>query len=231
MSHDTAVNFVVPTGNFGNILAGYYAKKMGLPIDKLICASNENKVLFDYFDTGVFDSNRPFYLTASPSMDILVPSNFERLVHDLVKPENGQQEMLKSLSAKQKFTMDVPRDFLGFHATEKEVAAAIKKVFTRENYLIDPHTAVAYVAHEKFGTGKNIIISTASPYKFAKTVMTAIDEKYAAYDDFALLEQMADLTKSYVPPQFADLKNKEIRHTKVVDISQMQDAVLDFVNS
>jgi len=227
MAEDTPVNFVVPTGNFGNILAGYYAKKMGLPIKKLICASNENKVLYDYFATGVFDSNRPFYLTASPSMDILIPSNFERLVYDLVKPEEGLHERLVRLSGKQQFKMDVPTDFIGLHASEQEVQAAIKKVFSTHGYLIDPHTAVAYVAHEKYGENeKNIIVSTASPYKFAKTVMTSIDSKYAEYDDFALLEQMAELTKGNVPMQFVDLKDREILHNTVVEIGGMKDAVL-----
>jgi threonine synthase len=225
MTADAPVNFVVPTGNFGNILAGYYAKKMGLPINKLICASNENKVLFDYFETGVFDSNRPFYLTESPSMDILVPSNFERLVFDFKK--NNLQDTLEKLSSKQQFKMDVPNDFVGFCATAQEVRDAIKKVFNTRGYLIDPHTAVAYVAHEKYGTHeKNIIISTASPYKFAKTVMSAIDAKYESYDDFALLEKMAELTNQNVPAHFADLKEKEILHNTVTEISGMKDAVL-----
>ncbi|MCL2387716.1 MAG: threonine synthase [Defluviitaleaceae bacterium] len=226
MSSDEPVNFVVPTGNFGNILAGYYAKKMGLPINKLICASNENKVLFDYFDTGVFDSNRPFHLTTSPSMDILIPSNFERLVH-MVKPENGLQERLVKLSAKEQFKLDVPADFVGFYATEQEVQAAIKKVYSEHGYLIDPHTAVAHVAHQKYNKSeKTVIVSTASPYKFAKTVMTSLDSKYQKYDDFALLEQMATLTNGLVPPQFADLKTREVRHNTTVEVNDMKDAVL-----
>jgi threonine synthase len=230
MAADAPVNFIVPTGNFGNILAGYYAKKMGLPINKLICASNKNKVLYDYFETGVFDSNREFYLSSSPSMDILIPSNFERLVHDLVKPEDGLNERLVKLSGKQRFEMKIPKDFIGFHATETEVRAAIKKVFETSNYLIDPHTAVAFVAHKKFGGGeKNIIVSTASPYKFAKTVMSSIDEKFAAYDDFALLEQMANLTKGHIPAQFDGLKEKEILHEKVVEVGEMKNAVLNFI--
>ncbi|MCL1878624.1 MAG: threonine synthase [Defluviitaleaceae bacterium] len=231
MAIDAPVNFIVPTGNFGNILAGYYAKKMGLPINKLICASNENKVLFDYFDTGVFDSNREFYLTTSPSMDILIPSNFERLVYDLVQPEDGLREMLVKLSGKQKFSMPVPKDFVGYYATEQETRAAIKKVFDNHGYLIDTHTAVAYVAHEKYGERageKNVIVSTASPYKFAKTVMSSIDEKYDAYDDFALLEKMAELTNSIVPAPLAGLQGKEVLHPTVVDISGMKDAVLDW---
>jgi threonine synthase len=231
MLTNAPVNFIVPTGNFGNILAGYYAKKMGLPIDKLICASNENKVLFDYFDTGIFDSNRPFFLTSSPSMDILIPSNFERLVYDLAEPQDDLQARLKNLSVKERFTMTVPRDFIGFHATEQEVRAAIKKVFATHNYLIDPHTAVAYVAHEKYASPseKNIIVSTASPYKFAKTVMSSIDAKYADHDDFALLEQMAELIKGSVPAQFADLKNKQVLHNTVVDVADMRNAVLKFL--
>ncbi|MCL2456391.1 MAG: threonine synthase [Defluviitaleaceae bacterium] len=219
------INFTVPTGNFGNILAAYYAKKMGLPIAKFICASNENKVLSDYFDTGVFDSDRPFYLTSSPSMDILIPSNFERFVHDLA-PEN-LQERLRNLSAKKRFELDVPKDFVGFFATEKEVRAAIKKVFS-QGYLIDPHTAVAFAAQEKSGEN-GVIVSTASPYKFAKTVMTSIDSKYEKYDDFELLEKMAELTKTKVPAQFEGLKNREVIHKNVAEIFEMKKSVMDFL--
>ncbi|MCL1844380.1 MAG: threonine synthase [Defluviitaleaceae bacterium] len=232
MAADAPVNFMVPTGNFGNILAGYYAKKMGLPINKLVCASNDNKVLFDYFETGVFDSNREFFLTTSPSMDILIPSNFERLVYDLVKPEDGLREMLVKLSGKQKFNMPVPKDFVGYYADEAEVRAEIKKVFDRHGYLIDPHTAVAHISHEKYGARvgeKNVIVSTASPFKFAKTVMSAISEKYDGYDDFALLEQMAELTNSAVPAPLAGLKNKDVLHPDVVDIGGMKDAVLTMI--
>ncbi|MCL2576802.1 MAG: threonine synthase [Defluviitaleaceae bacterium] len=227
MAADTPVNFIVPTGNFGNILAGYYAKKMGLPVSKLICASNENKVLYDYFETGTFDSNRPFYLTSSPSMDILIPSNFERLVYAL----DGSLEKLNCLSGKKKFEMTVPEDFIGFYATENESRDAIKKVFASQGYLIDPHTAVAYTAYEKYAKSneKTVIVSTASPYKFAKTVMTSLDSKYEKYDDFALLEQMSELTKQEVPEQFRDLKNKEILHNKAVEIGEMKNTVLEIL--
>ncbi|MCL1863443.1 MAG: threonine synthase [Defluviitaleaceae bacterium] len=229
MTRGDAVDFVVPTGNFGNILAGYYAKKMGLPISTLVCASNENRVLSDYFDTGVFDSDRPFYVTDSPSMDILVPSNFERLVHDL-----ADKAALQNLTEKKKFTMPVPSDFVGYYATEKEMREAIKTMFTKHGYLIDPHTAVAYAAYVKKSTDstkKDIILSTASPYKFPKTVMTSISDKYEKYDDFALLEKMSELTKRNIPTQFADLQSKEILHPTTVDVSGMKDAVLNSVYS
>ncbi|MCL2223670.1 MAG: threonine synthase [Defluviitaleaceae bacterium] len=229
MAEDTPVNFVVPTGNFGNILAGYYAKKMGLPINKLICASNENKVLYDYFETGEFDSARPFHLTSSPSMDILIPSNFERLVYSL--SDGNVIEKLNCLSSKQKFEMPVPQDFVGFYATEAETRAAIKKVFGAHGYLIDPHTAVAYAAYEKYAhpDEKTVIVSTASPYKFPKTVMSAVDAKYENHDDFALLEQMAELTKQKVPAQFEGLNTKPILHNKVVSINEMESAVLEII--
>jgi threonine synthase len=228
MAHGTPVNFVVPTGNFGNILAGYYAKQMGLPVNNLICASNENKVLFDYFETGTFDSNRPFFVTSSPSMDILVPSNFERLVHAL----DGSVAKLENLSAKQKFTMEIPKGFAGYYASENETRAAIKKVFAEHNYLIDPHTAVAYAAYEKYAkpNEKTVIVSTASPYKFAKTVMCSVDEKYAQYDDFALLGQMAELTKGKIPAQFDGLEHKEILHKNAIEIAEMKSTVLQTLN-
>lgn len=231
MAADTPVNFIVPTGNFGNILAGYYAKKMGLPIAKLICASNENKVLFDYFETGVFDSDRPFFLTSSPSMDILVPSNFERLMYDFCG--GGLGEKLEKLSAKQRFEMPVPTDFIGFYATEAEVRAAIKKVFTAHGYLIDPHTAVAYAAYEKYSRANpgetNIIVSTARPYKFPKTVMGSLSPEYESHDDFALLEKMAELTRDRIPAPFADLSTREILHGTVVNANEMTSAILEIL--
>jgi len=227
MSGGTPVNFVVPTGNFGNILACHYAKKMGLPVGKLICASNENKVLYDYFETGDFDSGRSFVVTNSPSMDILVPSNFERLVYEL----DGSLEKLNCLSAKQKFKMRVPDDFVGFYASQKETCAAIKRVFENHGYLIDPHTAVAYASYEKYArpSEETVIVSTASPYKFAKTVMTSLSDDYEKYDDFALLEKMSELTKTEVPRQFANLKSKEILHSGVVDVNEMENAVLQII--
>jgi len=166
-------------------------------------------------------------------MDILVPSNFERLVYDLCR--HDLKGRLEKLSAKEQFQMDVPKDFVGFFATEAEMRDAIKRVFAEHKYLIDPHTAVAYVAHEKFssttGAGNNVIISTASPYKFAKTVMTSLDSSYEKYDDFDLLEKMAEVTKGHVPPQFADLRTREVIHKQAIGVNEMEDAVLKVLSS
>ena len=217
-----AVSFIVPTGNFGNILAGYYAKKMGLPIHKLICACNENKTLYDFFSTGAFDLNRPLKLTISPSMDILLPSNLERLIFDLQQSPYDDSGDLGHY----KFDVQVD-DFVGYYATEPEIKEAIKRVYLRHNYLIDPHTAVGYVAHEKYkGQEKRVIISTASPFKFTKAVMTSFDPKYAAYDEFSLIESMAELKNEAVPPQIANLSERPLLHTTVVEIGEMKDTVL-----
>ena len=180
------VNLVVPTGNFGNILAAYYAKQMGLPFGKLICASNENKVLYDFFETGVYDRNRAFVLTASPSMDILVSSNLERLIYQITG-EDAQKtaERMKSLGASGRYGIteemkEKLADFDAGYASEAQTAEEIRKVYERTGYVIDTHTAVAsYVCREyETRTGDRrpcVIASTASPYKFAKSVLSAIN--------------------------------------------------------
>jgi len=220
------VSFVVPTGNFGNILAGYYAKKMGLPVHKLICASNENNVLYDFFKSGVLDSNRELVLTSSPSMDILLPSNFERLVFDLHKNDTNNDPLMNMTKTGVYKNNNPQEDFEGFYASEAEVKAAIKKVYDTHGYLIDPHTAVAYVACEKYnGTERQVIVSTASPYKFANTVMTSLGEKYANYQEIDLIAEIAKIQNETPPTQIANMQTREVLHKTVVEIAGMKGEV------
>ena len=217
------INVTVPTGNFGNILAAYYAKNMGLPIDKLICASNSNKVLFDFLTTGKYDKNRDFVTTISPSMDILISSNLERLLYELAgKDSLKTKELMEDLKTKGSYELDRDMktgllDFIGGYAGEKATKESIKEVFKSYKYLMDTHTAVAYSVYKdnKVNNRKNIIISTASPYKFTASVMRAIDSKYNEVDDFKLLNKMGELLKSSVPVQIKDIELAPILHKGV----------------
>mgnify|MGYP000806026261 CR=1 FL=1 len=183
------INFVVPTGNFGNILAAYIAKRMGLPIDRLICASNRNHILTDFFETGVYDRNRPFYQTASPSMDILISSNLERLIYRIAgNSEAADRELMQDLAKDGKYEItDAMKkelaDFYGNYASEQETADAIAKLYSDTGYVIDPHTAVAAAVYgkyreETYDETKTVIASTASPYKFTSSVLAAIAPEY-----------------------------------------------------
>jgi len=229
------VNFTVPTGNFGNILAGYYAYKMGLPVNKLICASNENRILTDFFATGAYNANREFYCTISPSMDILISSNLERLLFDLSNAANVQRAM-KCLSDNKSYNFIYKTDAIaGVHASSSEALDAIGKLYAR-GYLIDTHTAVGYAAYEKYlsDTGdvtKNIILSTASPYKFPKDVLRGIGRSGDSGDiaDFEAVRLLSKYSNTQPPAAIAGLENKAIRHTTVCDINGMYDAVLNFL--
>jgi len=226
------VSFVVPTGNFGNILAGYYAKNMGLPIHKLICASNENNVLYDFFRTGNYDIRRKFFTTVSPSMDILVSSNFERLAFDILgRSAEALKNSMAQLSIDGRYSLNAPSaDFAAFYATEQETIDAIRCVYNKYGYVIDPHTAVAYSAFEKYGgKERTIILSTASPYKFTKTVMGALDPKYSVFDDFELIERMAQFKNESIPAQISQISTKPVLHNTVVDINGMKDAVTNIL--
>lgn len=229
-------NVVVPTGNFGNILAAFYAKQMGLPIGKLICASNDNKVLYDFFNTGKYDKDREFILTISPSMDILISSNLERLLYHISNGDtNKTKELMESLKTdgnyeitqemKEKLT-----SFYGGYASQEETIKKIKELFDKTAYLIDTHTAVAYSVYkaylEKTGDdNKAIIASTASPYKFTNSVMKAIDSSYEAYSDFELIEKMNALTKVDIPVGIKDIDKRPIRHKTVCKKDEMKSAV------
>ncbi|MDF2877259.1 MAG: threonine synthase [Clostridia bacterium] len=234
------MNVVVPTGNFGNILAAYYAKQMGLPIKKLICASNTNKVLFDFFEEGTYDRNRDFQLTISPSMDILISSNLERLLYHI---SNGDTEkvaqMMDSLKMDGKYTINETmkkniEDFYGGYADDDMTKAYIKQIYEQEGYLMDTHTAVAYAVYDKYiketkDETPSVIISTASPYKFTSSVMTAIDSKYQNTDDFTLLDEMHDLIKGEMPRAMDQIGTKEIKHKGVCEVNEIKNIVRSFL--
>lgn len=232
------VDVVVPTGNFGNILAAYYAKKMGLPIDKLVCASNENKVLFDFLKTGIYDKNRRFVLTSSPSMDILVSSNLERLIY-LIAGEDSEKtkalmEALKQ-DGKYEISDDMRKklsDIIGGYATEEQTADEIRRVYEKTGYVMDTHTAVAsYVCNKICGGDKKCIVaSTASPYKFVKSVMTAIDKKYADTDEFGLLETLRQVSKTQMPQAIKDILDAAVIHRTECDVDKMKETVKNMLS-
>lgn len=241
ISRDEKINVTVPTGNFGNILAAYYAKRMGLPIDKLICASNKNKVLFDFFSTGTYDKNREFFLTSSPSMDILISSNLERLIYEIAgnDPEKTK-ELMNELSGTGRYLLTEPMrerlsDFCGGYATEEETAEAIRKTFNEFGYIIDTHTAVAAAVYEKFKAGttderKCVIASTASPFKFARSVMTAIDPANNALSDFQLIDKLAETGNLEIPDAIMQIRDASVRHKSVCGIDEMEDFVCGVLN-
>lgn len=230
------INVVVPTGNFGNILAAYYAKEMGLPIAKFICASNENKVLYDFFKTGEYDKNREFILTSSPSMDILISSNLERLIYKIAG-NNAEKdaELMKALTTEGKYTItpemkEKLAEFYGGYATEEETAATIKKIYQEDDYIIDTHTAVAATVYDKYvaETGDQtptVIASTASPYKFTRSVMNAIDHTYDSKSDFELIDELNRLSGVAVPQAIEDIRTAPVVHDTVCDKSEMEATV------
>ena len=230
------INAVVPTGNFGNILAAFYAKNMGLPINKLICASNENKVLYDFFTTGEYDRNREFVLTTSPSMDILISSNLERLIYRIAghsaKKNSELMESLKN-TGKYEITPEMKAqlsDFYGNYATEAEDAATIKKLYEDTGYVIDTHTAVAATVYEKYKkeTGDDtvtVIASTASPYKFTRSVMDAIDSKYDSMTDFELVDELSKISNVAVPQAIEDIRTAPVLHDTVCEVNEMSSSV------
>ena len=234
------VNFSVPTGNFGDILAGYLAKKSGLPVDKLICASNENNVLTQFLNTGVYDRNRAFHLTASPSMDILISSNLERLLFDLsgendaevrgymdALAKDGKYEVSDAIKAK------LAEQYWGGFCGEEGTAATIAEYYRKHGYLIDTHTAVAVNVMEQYraATGDEavtVFVSTASPYKFCNHVLTAIGETPAG-DGMELLDQLHEVSGVPVPKRLAALKGKARRFDLTAEKQNMENVVLDFL--
>lgn len=224
------LNFTVPTGNFGDILAGWYAMKMGLPVGHFVCASNDNKVLYDFFRTGTYDRNRAFHVTISPSMDILVSSNLERLLCHMGGQENVKAEM-ESLGKNGAYTAEITEKAIsGEFATEQETAEAIRAFYGETGYVMDTHTAVAYAAYRKYkaesgDTRPMAIVSTASPYKFTKDVMAALDAKYADGDAFALMAELEKASGVAVPQPIRGLEQREIRHKNVCEKDKIKDMV------
>ena len=231
------MNVVVPTGNFGNILASYYAKQMGIPIGKFVCASNKNKVLFDFFETGKYDRNREFYVTTSPSMDILISSNLERMIYRIAG--NDAKQCAKFMAALTKDGEYVITDamkaelseFFGAFGSEEETAVKIKEVYDKEGYVMDTHTAVAAVAYDKYkaATGDDktptVIASTASPYKFTRSVMDAIDPAYDAEDDFELVDELNKVSKTAIPKAIEEIRTAPVLHDTVCETAAMEDEV------
>jgi threonine synthase len=235
------INITVPTGNFGNILAAYYAKLMGLPVRKLICASNKNKVLTDFFDTGLYDRKRPFMLTSSPSMDILISSNLERLIYRLTGNDSGKTlAFMQDLTDKGSYTItDEMReglgDFVGGCASEEENFAGIKALYERTGYVIDTHTGIANAVcrayREKTGDmTPTVIASTASPFKFAEAVVGAIaPEKLEGKSDFDLIDLLSELSGTKEPYAITDIRTAPVRHKTVVDAEDMPADVKQFL--
>ena len=226
------INIVVPTGNFGNILAAYYAKCMGLPVDKLICASNENKVLFDFFGTGSYDRNRPFILTSSPSMDILISSNLERLIYQIAgRDSEKNKELMDHLTREGSYqiTDDMREklsDFYGNYASEEDTAKAIREMYQTCGYVLDTHTAVAVSVYKKYKeeTGDDkvtVIASTASPYKFTRSVMNAIDPSYNDKTDFELVDELCRISGVKIPQAIEDIRSAPVLHHTVCETEDM----------
>lgn len=234
------INVVVPTGNFGNILAAFYAKQMGLPIDKLICASNENKVLFDFFESGAYDRNREFVLTTSPSMDILISSNLERLIYRIAGNDPVKNQMfMESLKTEGRYEITPEMkaelsDFYGNYAGEEETAKTIFDLYDKTGYVIDTHTAVASCVYNKYKAAskddkKTVIASTASPYKFTRSVMKAIDAKYDAMEDFELVDELEKISRVAVPAAIEEIRTAPILHDHVCDKTEMKQTVMNFL--
>ena len=236
IAEDEEINVVVPTGNFGNILAAYYAKNMGIPIAKLICAPNENKVLYDFFQTGTYDRNREFVLTTSPSMDILISSNLERLIYK-ISGEDARKDtdLMTELKTKGSYAITGEMkanlaDFAAGYATEEQVAKTIHDIYEDTGYVMDTHTAVAATVYKAYREDskddrKTVIASTASPYKFAGSVMSAIDPKYKGQDDFKLIEELQKVSGTELPNAIKEIMNAQIRHNTECDVDQMEQTV------
>ena len=232
------INVVVPTGNFGNILAAYFAKRMGVPIKTLICASNDNKVLYDFFTTGTYDRKRDFILTNSPSMDILISSNLERLIYLSTGCDaRANKALMQELSGKGSYTVTEDMrafmsDFAGGFATQEENAAAIKRIFDSTGYLIDTHTGVAAAVYGDYraksgDTAKTVIASTASPYKFSDSVMEAIagPESIRGKDGFEVVDALSSLCGVDVPAAVEEIRHAPIRHNTECDVDKMEATV------
>lgn len=234
------INIVVPTGNFGNILAAYYASQMGLPVHRFICASNDNKVLYDFFRTGEYDRNREFILTTSPSMDILISSNLERLIYRIAGNDAEKNaELMKNLTTDGRYeiTDEMKKNlyqFYGNYATTDEVSDTIRTLYEEDGYVIDTHTAVAVSVYDKYKAETNddipaVIASTASPYKFTRSVMTAIDPEMESKEDFELVDELEKLSQVKIPQAVEEIRDAEAVHKTVCDKEEMEAVVKQFL--
>ena len=237
------INVVVPTGNFGNILAAYFAKHMGVPIKTLICASNDNKVLYDFFKTGTYDRKREFILTSSPSMDILISSNLERLLYKLSgNNADTTKELMTALKTVGKYEVsdeikaEITSKFFGGFCNDEQTKATIKALFDTDKYLCDTHTAVAVNVYEQYveqtgDTTPSVIASTASPYKFSKAVLEAVsDGTDLPENEFDMVEKLFEVSNAPVPAPLAALKDKKARFSDVTEVNSMPQYVLDALN-
>lgn len=240
ISNGESINVTVPTGNFGNILAAYFAKQMGIPIRRLICASNDNKVLYDFFRTGVYDRNREFVLTNSPSMDILISSNLERLIYLSTGCDAKQTAQLMEdlkTTGHYKITEEMKAfmaDFYGNFASQEEDREMIRNVYKKTSYVLDTHTGVAAAVYEKYrqetnDTTKTVIASTASPYKFARSVMEAIDGTCEETDEFAVIDALKKVSGVEVPQAVEEIRHAPIRHNLECDVDDMCQVVADIL--
>ncbi len=240
ISKGEKINVCVPTGNFGNILAAYIAKSMGLPIAKLICASNDNKVLYDFFKSGRYDKNRDFILTKSPSMDILISSNLERLLY-LALSRDGikTKELMEKLSKDGSYELgkedrEFMSDFVGVYADEKEMSEAIAKLYKEADYIMDTHTAVAYAGYKKYkdetkDATKTVIAATASPYKFSASVVKAIDKDFNSEDEWDSIDRLEALGSIEIPNAVEELKDAHIMHNLSCKIEDMKSLIRDIL--
>ena len=240
IAYGDPLNVVVPTGNFGNILAAYYAKMMGVPLGKLICASNINKVLTDFIRTGVYNRNRQFYATTSPSMDILISSNLERLIYlstgcDAEETKKRMEELSKdgkySVTDKMRARM---ADFVGGYADQAANAAEIKRLYDETGYMIDTHTGVASCVYHNYvketgDTKKTVIASTASPYKFSRSVMEAIFGSEEGKGEFELIDEMEKASGVKIPQAIEEIRKAEIRHNRQCKPEEMEKTVSEIL--
>ena len=228
------INFCVPTGNFGDILAGYIAKQMGLPVAKLICASNKNKILTDFFATGVYDKRREFYTTMSPSMDILISSNFERLLWLITKDDKFVAKCMQDLKEQGYFAAKelLPKldDFVAGFADEAETSKEIARVFNKEHYLIDTHTAVASsVAHRTAIDGYTVVLSTASPYKFCTSVVESLGKTADKTNEFKVLDDLQEISGTVAPKSLAALKTTKRHHNNSGSVKEVKTMIKNFL--
>jgi len=235
---------VVPTGNFGNILAAYYAKQMGVPIDRLICASNRNNILTDFISTGIYDSNREFYKTISPSMDILISSNLERLLYEILERDDGElSHLMEELNESNRYKLThqqhekLREDFWGGYADDLETLNTIKSIYAQFNYVLDPHTAVGMKVLYDYRNAvdeykKALVVSTASPYKFIEDVLMGIggEELIRDRDEFEMLAKLASMSNTPIPNSLEQLKHKQILHTRTCSKEDMEETVAQIFN-